>query len=176
MIRLVTDSIGLKRYNENVRRVKKENPELSYMFNEILSCEDVFVPYSRWIKSFRRYAKPYRFIPDGILNDFTGIYCCNLNQKYWIHQLTDWEIFDVSIDCGVADNASQILNAAKYDENCIVLITPIFRDEQPVQNGWRWSDGGKYIGIQNPKCEYFFDEQDIDLVFAYEIHRLMVFQ
>jgi len=174
MIKLVTNPIGLRKYNENVRRVRKENPGLSYVLTEAASCEDVFVPWDKFLKTFlKNYGELYKFVPENPAADFTGIYCCNLSKRYCIEALTDYMVSDVRIDYGVADNASQILDKANYDNECIVLVTPIFKAAQSGRDCWRWSRHGKYIGVQNPQCEYLFDEPNIDLVFVYEVHRLI---
>jgi len=74
---------------------------------------------------------------------------------------------------GVADNLEQIINKHSEeldkDSNYIILMTPMDRREQPSRDGWRWHKWGEYIGVQEPQCEYLYDEKDIDLVYVYKI-------
>ena len=52
----------------------------------------------------------------------------------------------------------------------VVSMTPIDRDDEPEDGGWRWHKWGAYIGTQKPTCEHLYDEPDIDLVYCYHIY------
>lgn len=84
---------------------------------------------------------------------------------------------------GVADNLDQIheyitktVKSIQKDYNSpsdevfiLVTVTPIFKNDQPSTHGWRWHKWGEYIGIREPKCEYLYDEPEIDTVFVFGI-------
>ena len=56
-------------------------------------------------------------------------------------------------------------------ENPIVIsVTEMRKDEQPEDGGWRWHKWGEYIGKQEPKCEYLYDEPNIDSVYVFHIY------
>jgi hypothetical protein len=75
---------------------------------------------------------------------------------------------------GVCDNLEQLLEACPELEapgrEFVVTLTPIRRENQPSSGGWRWHKWGKYIGTQDPQCEYLYDENDIDEVFVFHIY------
>lgn len=76
------------------------------------------------------------------------------------------------VESGVADSVEQIKrhhNIVNDSREFIILVTPIRRDEQPEQGGWRWHKWGAYIGTHKPRCEYLYDEQGIEQVFVYTI-------
>jgi len=92
-----------------------------------------------------------------------------------IDQLTNYKLSNSGCCYGVCDNASQIFDRYKNeieDGKCIIIMTPIFKENQSVFGGWRWHKWGKYIGIQNHKNEYLADEEDIDMIYVYEIKEL----
>lgn len=47
------------------------------------------------------------------------------------------------------------------------------RCEQYPEGGWRWHKWGPYIGVQNPQCEYLYDEKNIDVVYTYHIYEIV---
>jgi hypothetical protein len=51
----------------------------------------------------------------------------------------------------------------------VILLTPIFREDQPDYGGWRWHKLGPYIGVHNIKCEYLYDEKGIDYIYVFSI-------
>jgi len=76
---------------------------------------------------------------------------------------------------GVCDNFFQILAKAPqiFEDplrQFVITVTPIFRVEQSSEGGWRWHKWGEYIGTQEPKYEYLYDEKDIDKVYVYHIY------
>jgi hypothetical protein len=76
---------------------------------------------------------------------------------------------------GVCDTAKQLLAACPELESdssrhFVVTLTPLHREKQSKQGGWRWHKWGPYIGTQNPQHEYLYDEENIDLVYVYQIY------
>lgn len=49
-----------------------------------------------------------------------------------------------------------------------LILTPIRKSEQPPEGGWRWHKWGTYVGDQEPRSEYIFDEPLIELVYVFE--------
>lgn len=76
---------------------------------------------------------------------------------------------------GVCDNVEQIFEKCpeiKKDKNrqFVITMTPMHRENEPMNHGWRWNRWGEYIGTQDPQHEYLFDEQDIDLVYVFHVY------
>ena len=132
----------------------------------------------------------YNFIETDVnkYENFDGVYVCSLNSSLSIESLTDYQVLNDYTSplwfdgYGVCDNASQALDyfhnlCNKHSEymnnsNCIILLTPIFKEDQPESGGWRWHKWGQYIGKFKPKCEYLYDEEGIDFVFCFSIIEL----
>lgn len=100
-----------------------------------------------------------------------GIYEVGLNNKALksIKCKTDWEHYHKYI--GVADDTNQIVEYMEKTgfSNCVVFITPIYKDQQTPTGGWRWHKWGQYIGKHKITSEYLYDEPDIDQVLVWEI-------
>ena len=76
---------------------------------------------------------------------------------------------------GVCDTVDQILAAcpelqADLKRQFVITVTPVVKNEQPSEGGWRWHKWGPYIGTKTPKQEYLIDEEDIDSVLVYHIY------
>ena len=75
---------------------------------------------------------------------------------------------------GVCDSVEQLLAACPELEDrgreFVVTVTPVCKDDEPDYGGWRWHKWGKYIGTQNPQCEYIRDEPSIDEVLCFHIY------
>jgi hypothetical protein len=52
------------------------------------------------------------------------------------------------------------------------VLCKISKKDQPYVGGWRWHKWGKYIGDQNPMCEYIADEPEIDFVYVYNLYKV----
>jgi len=128
----------------------------------------------------------------------TGIYhCASLNPNFWIldkiesrdsvemwkpaREMEDFKdrfklCEEHQFDYGVCDNHEQILahvpEIISSPNKYLILMTPIFREHQSSQGGWRWHKWGPYLGDYCPQHEYLYDEE-IDMVFVYGIYRLM---
>lgn len=78
---------------------------------------------------------------------------------------------------GVADNAEQVLAHYKFleedkENTYFVSLTPVFREHQPADGGWRWHKWGQYIGCQKREgYEYLYDEKNIEYVLVYHVYR-----
>lgn len=77
---------------------------------------------------------------------------------------------------GVCDNPEQVYIRYKFlekelEEYCIFL-TPIFKEHQPSEGGWRWEKWGQYIGNKESKADYLYDEPDIDVVFVFSVNKI----
>lgn len=74
---------------------------------------------------------------------------------------------------GVCDNVEQIKELYKLDdpeEKFTISLTPIYRNHQPEEGGWRWSKWGKYIGEQKSNAEYIFEESNIEMIYVFHIY------
>ena len=185
LVNLKLDEEKKEQYNRRIRELKVQEPSLPW--KEVDTLEDVFISYQK---------VPALLKEDGcviIEEDFrkdikTGIYVCGLNAHYDIDALTTskevrkYNLAENPIywcNYGVADNASQVL--AYYDRlmeeyteymnarDFVILMSPIFRDSQPQDGGWRWHKWGPYIGKFESKYEYLYDEQGIDFVYVFSI-------
>jgi hypothetical protein len=79
---------------------------------------------------------------------------------------------------GVCDSPAQFFETkiGQYVVNdprpMCVSFTAMHRSEQDPRGGWRWHKWGEYIGIQEPTCEYLYDEPVIVLVYVYHMYLL----
>ena len=76
---------------------------------------------------------------------------------------------------GVSDNVEQVLEYYKNvinnpNEEVVISFFKINKCDEPVTGGWRWHKWGQYIGTKNPQHEYLYDEQDIDVVYIFQIN------
>lgn len=80
-------------------------------------------------------------------------------------------------DYGVADNLEQVLEYYKAaidhkTNKFVIALTPIRKSTQPENDGWRWCKWGRYIGTQNPQCEYIADEPEIEKIYCFHIYQV----
>jgi len=76
---------------------------------------------------------------------------------------------------GVCDNFQQILDKCpeiekSKDRQFIITVTPVLKENQSPEGGWRWCKWGDYIGEHSPQYEYLYDEEDIDMVYCYHVY------
>lgn len=183
IVKLELNSKKAKQYNQRIRELRERHPE--FHWREVEKLEDAFCLYPHMLrdKAWTKYkpiAKDHR--PNVEMH---GIYVCELNSDYKIQELTDYKKvrdFDSPLywcNYGVSDNASQVLDYYEHlltvygdymnHRKFVILMTPIFREDQPEYGGWRWHKWGQYIGDFESKCEYLYDEQGIDYVWVFEI-------
>ena len=185
LVKLALNSKKVEQYNQRIRELKAEYPDFS--FDEVEELEDVFCPYDQllenaeWLKNYKPVAVDHR--PSAELN---SIYACGLSSdEYTLKAITDYKrVLNVDSPIywhgyGVADNASQILDyyerlLAEYggymnSRKFIITMSPIFRENQPENGGWRWHKWGQYIGDFAQQHEYLYDEKGIDYVWVFTI-------
>lgn len=78
---------------------------------------------------------------------------------------------------GVCDNYQQILKEypeleADKERHYTIGLTPVMKEHEPPNGGWRWHKWGPYIGTQESKAEYLYDEPTITLIYTYTIIEL----
>ena len=77
---------------------------------------------------------------------------------------------------GVADSVDQFIELyGKFIEESphsfAVGFTMARRSNQPAQGGWRWEKWGRYIGTQDSKADYLYDEPTIESVVVFSVVR-----
>jgi hypothetical protein len=77
---------------------------------------------------------------------------------------------------GVCDSIDQVLaripKTLASDRKFLISMHLLKKaDEKP--RGWRWHKWGEYIGTQNPRCEYLYDEPDIEEVWTFCIYEVL---
>ena len=172
MIVLHQNDAKLKKYNDRMRELQKQYPEDAEYFHTINGLDDVFCPYSSWLSQFTEKDKQELRVIADKQYDFTGIYITrDFNDHYEINMLTDSQEDDSWFyDYGVVDNATQILDNITVQDNAVVLMTPVFKTDE--EYGWRWHKWGRYYGVQNPKCEYLNDEENIEMIYCFRVVNL----
>lgn len=115
-------------------------------------------------------------------NGIFKIYCWS--PEYLVEQKLN-PYYDALIDrhgegfnpFGVCDSYQQVLDLCPMVVDSeipfVIFITPIKKCHQPPSGGWRWEKWGPYIGTQDSKREYLYDEPDIDLVYTYHIYQII---
>lgn len=174
MIVLSDDKKKIKKYNNRMRELANKYKDSPYYFKTIDSIDEIFIPYKKYLESLTSDEKiKYKIVPDAKLT-FDGVYIVlGVNDHYLIEELTNSKKLNHLYAYGVADNATQILENCICPNNSIILLTAVFKDKQPSACGWRLHKHGKYYGIQNPSCEYIFDEEEIEMVFTFRIVSLV---
>jgi hypothetical protein len=84
---------------------------------------------------------------------------------------------DYSRNCGVADNIEQVLERFdkvinNLENKCVICYTIIKKSDQEPEMGCRRHKWGTYIGTQEPRCEYLYDE-DIERVICFHIYQVV---
>lgn len=81
----------------------------------------------------------------------------------------------ITYDYGVCDSAENLLEVMPEleasDQKFVVTLTPIDGTQEPERNGWRWHKWGEYIGNQEPKHEYIYDDVHIGVVYVFHIYK-----
>lgn len=137
-------------FSDYMEPVNKKTEGIYYAgINFNMALEDTF-KYK--IKEF------YSFMPDNIAG---WRICKNPRANY-----------------GVCDNYKQILR--RYyeikklkDRRFVIVLSPIYKKNEPLEYGWRWHKWGEYIGKHKITSEYLYDEAKIDMVYVYHIYELL---
>lgn len=185
-INLIANEEEIKAQNDFYDNWKLEEPDDEYAQNleYIKSLDDLLLPYEKFLVSCDDLQN-CKMIEDFI-SDFTGIYISEYQCDAWLERMTtNTKVKEDKLhpkfifrNFGVCDNASQAVDYLKsleleniIDKNSkyVITLTPLFRTKQSPF-GWRWKKWGKYIGVQNRKHEYLYDDKDIDLIFLFRIH------
>ena len=140
-------------------------------------------------KDWNMRYKPMKFREMFRKTEFVGVYYSNADDNeihLWCKQEPYWYNFfhkaDTSLNAmhnawnfGVADNAEQVVAYYNANEdgyfhgNHVILLREIVKGKD---GGWRWHKWGRYIGTQNPQCEYLADEPEIEKVVCFSIYKV----
>lgn len=79
---------------------------------------------------------------------------------------------------GVCDSYEQVLEqcpelVSDRKRGFFIFLTKLRKDEQSPEGGWRWHKWGAYIGVQEPQCEYLYDEPVIEQVYTFHIYEVL---
>lgn len=113
----------------------------------------------------------YIFQPTKIEEGVYAFGCCP-SSAFLEEGFDQYPILNIN-NYGVCDSLDQI--KAQYPElqdparQFIIVLTGIWREDQPEVDGWRWCKWGPYIGDYKPKDEYLYNE-DIEGVIIYHIY------
>lgn len=187
LINLIGNEKEIKRQNKylrNQRRKYGKKDEFWANIKEISSIDDFCLPYDKFISSFTDEEKDKYFKVKDFCSAIKGVYIVELNSEGYLERLVTPKMKEEKErhlyfhGYGVCDNASQVLleynkllceGLISKNNNHIITLTPIFKNEH---TGWRWHKWGKYIGVQERKHEYLIDEEDIEMVFVYNIQEM----
>jgi len=113
-----------------------------------------------------------------------GFYQCNhfnfelkFRNNKQIFEL-DYPKFNDEFNCyGVCDSPQQLLVSLPNEvltgpKKYVISMTQLLKENQNSGGGWRWHKWGPYIGMQNPQCEYLYDEPNIKEVWVYHIYQI----
>lgn len=176
LFKVENDKGKIEEHNRQCENMKLSNPDIDWDKEKIETVFDVFINYSDWLKIIEDSSLNH--VKDNIENTL-GSYVTSLNWDYQFNSLTDKKVSSYSSNdiYGVCDNASQAIeycNALTDEDGSYILaLTPIIKSEIFSQGGWRWHKWGKYIGVQNPTHEYLYDEKDIDIVYVFNLRKVI---
>lgn len=114
---------------------------------------------------------------DTITEIHEGVYKCgHFNFEYELGEAANkYAEFGEVNAYGVCDSVDQLLAAYDFESDprsICISVTRIDKATQPANGGWRWHKWGPYIGTQQPRHEYLYDEQNIEVVYVYHIYEL----
>jgi len=187
LVKLLPDEKEILEQNRFLLQMREEEPDDDYWQRTklISTLDDVFLPYDKWFNSFSNKDKKKYFKVPETFDDSMGIYIVDGDPEGYLKRLATLKAVDSLYlnskfyhrRYGVCDNYSQAIEKYKElvndgvidkDENIVIMLVPLFRERQS-QFGWRWKKWGRYVGIQERKHEYLYDEKNIELVFSFEI-------
>lgn len=109
----------------------------------------------------------------------TGMYyVCGFNFEVMFKEECERYPELLGINCyGICDNYEQLVNKLPkkiLDEgrDFVISLTSICRKDQPSRDGFRFHKWGPYIGEQDIRSEYLYDNEHIDEVFVFHIYEL----
>lgn len=184
IVQLSLNENKVEEYNKKMEELQERYPNLK--FKKVVELSDRFIPYNTFVKILKN--SKYAAIQQDYRREyeFDAIYVCNLNENHTIEYITDYKekMHNENsplyyYDYGVADNASQVLDYydSLYqqhkdymnDRKFVILLHPIFKDDQYNNDSWKWSKWGRYIGKFKPEYEYLYDETGIDYLYCFNI-------
>ena len=160
-----------KHYNSKVEVIRELKKSKNVKLNK---CNNDTKFVNNYIKCYSRYnvskVKVGIYIPTYFKNNFLNIHMSFTNEQCID---SDFE-FRTGDNYGVCDSPIQFLEVwdeelRSIKEKVFVCLLPVRKKDQSDWGGWRWYKWGEYIGIQTPTTEYLYDEEDIDLVYTYQI-------
>lgn len=90
--------------------------------------------------------------------------------------LKNLSMYSVMNNYGIADNELQIKKRFKFLENSsekyVILMEPIWRSQQPKIGGFRYYKHGSYIGNQDLRNEYLYDDKHVEKVFLFRVYQI----
>lgn len=106
--------------------------------------------------------------------------CINKNNKISDSEksslLKDISRYSVMKNYGIADNEFQIKKRFKFLEKSenkyIIIMEPVWRSQQPESGGFRYHKHGPYIGCQDLKSEYLYDDKNVEKVFLFHVYQI----
>jgi len=112
--------------------------------------------------------------PEGVKRITKGVYeIGHFSLEHMISSIDTYPDLGDFNCYGVCDNYEQIIDQCpelqNKNRNFVVSITPIKKENQSPEGGWRWHKWGPYIGVQESQCEYLYDEPNIEMVYCYRI-------
>lgn len=193
LIKLLQDDNGILKRNKCIDKLKFEYKNDDYIqdIKHTQSLSDEFLEYNNWMKELN-LEKNIKLVSDSCLS-IKGVYITSLNWSTTLEQISMHKVVEdfssilfnrelFNRGYGVCDNATQVIEyynkllcdmIVRIDKKYVIMLTPIFKSDQPDGGDWRWHKWGQYIGIQNPKHEYLYDEDNIDLVYVFKIQEVI---
>lgn len=100
-----------------------------------------------------------------------------LNEEDKSDILKNINQYSVVKNYGVCDDGEQVKKHFGFlkdsDKKYVVLLTPVFRKTQPVRDGFRYHNKhGEYIGTQELKHEYLYDDEHIERVYLFHVYEV----
>lgn len=79
---------------------------------------------------------------------------------------------------GVADTPEQALERYSAlvddpDRKFLFRYQIVRKHDQEEEGGWRWHKWGEYIGKKEPKCEYLYNEPEIEEVWVFHFEEVV---
>lgn len=169
MIVFENNAEKIRAYNNKIFDALREHPEWSNILEPVEHINEVFIPYSHFMKlATEDKKKEYGVVPDKDY-DFTGFYIGRIGD---IKKMTNYSIVDANVSYGIVDNASQVKEHCNIPENCVVLLSVLLRDDKNPHSGFSWDKLGPYYGIKKRKAKYLNDEPDIKMVYHFRVVKL----
>lgn len=157
-VRLHTNTLADDEYGEHAKRRATE--ELAKYAAVPANVDQLYVK-EKWLDYWRR---EHRYAEDDSVRFGTE------------QDVADFEEFEPCLNpYGVIDKPEQLLELYDFDADprrFFISVTPMLKQHQSEDGGWRWHKWGPYLGSQRPTMEYLYDEPVIEEVWVYHIYQL----